>query len=106
MLLQKLRPNEHVSRNEKVLSRRGARILQDVREHYPPTVMIKRLTFEPKVEFGTNGLPLLHKLSPPGQEQEACSGMGGLACGVYETIIPRNEQNRINYRGEWHVFVL
>ena len=107
VLLQKLRPkDEHVSRNEQVLSRRGARILQDVRENYPPTVMVKRLTFEPKVEFVPNGLPLLHKLSPPGQEQEACSAMGGLACGIYEAIIPRNEQNQINYHGEWHIFVL
>jgi hypothetical protein len=32
--------------------------------------------------------------------------MGGLACGIYETIIPRNEQNQINYHGEWHIFVL
>jgi hypothetical protein len=107
VLLQKLRPkDEHVSRNEQVLTRREERILQDVREHYPPTVMVKRLTFEPKVEFVTNGVPLLHKLSPPGQEQEACSAMGGLAWGVYATIIPRNEQNQINYRGEWHVYVL
>ena len=107
VLLQKLRPKEeHMSRNEQLRTRREERILQEVREHYPPTIRLKRLTFEPKIGFVENGRPLLHRMSPPAQEQEACKVMGGLACGVYASIIPRNEQNQINYRGEWHVYVL